>query len=146
MAESTEEPNIDLQESESNNDNLNIKLSNNIEKLDLLDLKADYIDEESPPREEDCINSKDWKEKKKHIFILSSAGKPVYSRYGSEERLVTIFGVMQALVSFIQDSQDVIRSIHAGNLIFVFLLKGPIIVVSVSRTGESEEQLRLQLT
>jgi hypothetical protein len=30
--------------------------------------------------DDDFTNSLEWKEKKKHIFILSSAGKPVYSR------------------------------------------------------------------
>ena len=67
-------------------------------------------------------------------------------RYGSEDRLVTLFGVMQALVSFIQDGQDMIRSIHAGNCVVVFLIKGPIILMSVSRAGESVDQLVLQLT
>jgi len=67
-------------------------------------------------------------------------------RYGNEDKLVTIFGVMQALVSFVQANQDTIRSIHAGNSKFVFLIKGPIILVSVSRTTESVSQLVLQLT
>ena len=26
------------------------------------------------------VNDKEWKEHKKHIFILSEAGKPIYSR------------------------------------------------------------------
>jgi len=30
----------------------------------------------------DCSNDKEWREKEKHVFILSSAGKPIYSRYG----------------------------------------------------------------
>lgn len=67
-------------------------------------------------------------------------------RYGTEDKLVTIFGVMQALVSFVQTNQDTIRSIHTGNSKFVFLIKGPIILVSVSRTTESVSQLVLQLT
>ncbi|GFG32545.1 hypothetical protein Cfor_09047 [Coptotermes formosanus] len=96
--------------------------------------------------EEGCQNP-DWKERKKHVFILSAAGKPIYSRwYGNEDKLVTIFGVMQALVSVVQTNQDTIRSIHAGNSKFVFLIKGPIILVSVSRTTESVSQLVLQLT
>jgi hypothetical protein len=59
---------------------------------------------------------------------------------------VTIFGVMQALVSFVQANQDTIRSVRAGNSKFVFLIKGPVILVSVSRTTESVSQLVLQLT
>ncbi|KAJ9580107.1 hypothetical protein L9F63_004249, partial [Diploptera punctata] len=96
--------------------------------------------------EEEYWQNPEWKERKKHIFILSAAGKPIYSRYGSEDKLVTMFGVMQALVSFVQASQDTIRSIRAGSTKFVFLIKGPIILVSVSRTTESVSQLVLQLT
>ncbi|XP_039276039.1 protein SAND-like [Nilaparvata lugens] len=95
--------------------------------------------------EDDILLVPEWKEKKKHIFILSSAGKPIYSRHGSEDRLVTLFGVMQALVSFVQDSQDTIQSIKAGNVTIAFLIKGPIILVSVSRIGESVDHMRLQL-
>ncbi|XP_063238833.1 vacuolar fusion protein MON1 homolog A isoform X2 [Bacillus rossius redtenbacheri] len=96
--------------------------------------------------DEENWQNPEWKSRKKHVFILSSAGKPIYSRFGNEDKLVTIFGVMQALVSFVQASQDTIRSIHAGNSKFVFLVKGPIILVSVSRTAESISQLVLQLT
>ncbi|RZF41539.1 hypothetical protein LSTR_LSTR000253 [Laodelphax striatellus] len=95
--------------------------------------------------EEDILLVPEWKEKRKHIFILSSAGKPIYSRHGSEDKLVTLFGVMQALVSFVQDSQDTIHSIQAGNVTIAFLTKGPIILVSVSRTGESVNNMKLQL-
>lgn len=52
---------------------------------------------------------------------------------------------MQTLVSFIQSSDDCIQSIHAGNTHFVFLVKKPLILVTVSKTRESESQLRIQL-
>lgn len=96
--------------------------------------------------EPDPLKCKTWLAQKKHIFVLSQAGKPIYSRHSSEDKLVTVMGVMQALVSFVQDGNDMIRSIHAGNTNFVFLLKGPLILVSVSKTCESVPQLVLQLT
>ncbi|XP_046662183.1 vacuolar fusion protein MON1 homolog A isoform X1 [Homalodisca vitripennis] len=117
------------------NDKAVVNVSNVIDENDLESLQID----------EDFMNNTEWKEKDKHIFILSSAGKPVYSRYGSEDRLVTLFGVMQALVSFVQDSDDVIQSIHAGDCVIVFLIKGPIILVAVSQIYESVDQLSLQL-
>lgn len=40
------------------------------------------------------------------MFILSLAGKPIYSRYGNEDKLASIMGVMQALVSFVEDDKD----------------------------------------
>ncbi|XP_044737373.1 vacuolar fusion protein MON1 homolog A [Chrysoperla carnea] len=92
------------------------------------------------------IEDEEWLQKEKHVFILSSAGKPIYSRYGNEDKLVTIFGVMQALVSFIQIENDLIRSIHAGNMKYVFLVKGPLILVCVARSSDSVTQIILQLT
>jgi hypothetical protein len=58
---------------------------------------------------------------------------------------VTLFGVMQALVSFVQDSDDSIRSIRIGGTIIVFLLKTPLILVCVSNMGESVAQIQTQL-
>ena len=58
-----------------------------------------------------------------------------FFRYGNEEKLVTVFGVMQALVSFIThgDEPDLLRSISAGDRKFVFLVKEHVILVAVSR-------------
>lgn len=55
-----------------------------------------------------------WRMHRKHVFVLSEAGKPVYSRYGSEEALSSTMGVMMALVSFLEAEKNAIRSIHAG--------------------------------
>jgi len=55
------------------------------------------------------VSSPTWYGRRKHVFILSQSGKPVYSRYGSEEKLVNLFGIMQALVSIIEDSKDELR-------------------------------------
>lgn len=100
-----------------------------------------------PPSEnsEDLLDVPDWQNKDKHVFILSTSGKPIYSRFGSEDKLVTVFGVMQALVSFVQSSNDTIRAINAGDTKFVFLVQEPLILVIVSKTKESEKQLTLQL-
>lgn len=55
-------------------------------------------------------------------------------------------GVMQALVSFVQQSGDTIRSIHAGDKKFVFLHRMPLILVAVSTTKASVPQILSQLT
>ncbi|KAF9924766.1 Vacuolar fusion protein mon1b [Linnemannia zychae] len=86
-----------------------------------------------------------WTEHRKHFFILSSAGKPIYARYGDESRISSYMGVIQALISFYADNDDTLRCINAGEHRFVFLLKTPLYLVCVSRTGESESQLRDQL-
>ncbi|KAJ8934547.1 hypothetical protein NQ314_013288 [Rhamnusium bicolor] len=93
----------------------------------------------------DLEHNKEWTSKRKHVFVLSSAGKPIYSRYGNEDRLAWLFGVMQTLVSFVQYDDDCIKSIHAGDTHFVFLVKKPLILVAVSKTQESVFQLSSQL-
>ncbi|XP_070535609.1 vacuolar fusion protein MON1 homolog A-like [Ptychodera flava] len=105
--------------------------------------KVDSVDREQ--LDED-VQSAEWKSHKKHIFILSEAGKPIYSRYGAEDRLVTLMGVMQALVSFVQADKNSIRSITAGDHKFIFLVRLPLILVAVSSTQESPQQLIVQLT
>ncbi|KAF9978867.1 Vacuolar fusion protein mon1b [Actinomortierella ambigua] len=86
-----------------------------------------------------------WISHRKHFFILSSAGKPIYARYGDESRISSYMGVIQAIISFFADNDDSIRCIHAGVHKFVFLLKPPLYLLCVSRSGESESQLRDQL-
>lgn len=94
----------------------------------------------------DYFQDPEWLNQREHIFVLSSAGKPIYSLHGSEDKLATLYGVMQALVSVVQETQDVIKSIHAMGVKFVFLVKGPLILVAVSRRSLSVQQMQLQLT
>lgn len=65
-------------------------------------------------KEEEDVTMDAWRMHRKHVFVLSEAGKPVYSRYGSEEALSSTMGVMMALVSFLEAEKNAIRSIHAG--------------------------------
>lgn len=67
-------------------------------------------------------------------------------RYGNEDKLAGLCGVIQALVSVAKDSEnDSIRSIHTPTCTIVFLATGPLILASVSKTNENETQLSLQL-
>ncbi|XP_058641531.1 vacuolar fusion protein MON1 homolog A isoform X2 [Onychostoma macrolepis] len=95
-------------------------------------------------RNED-IMSESWRQHRKHVFVLSEAGKPIYSRYGNEEALASTMGVMMALVSFVQAGGNMIRSIFSDEHTVVFLQKGPLVFVSVSATRQSEQQLRSEL-
>ncbi|KAJ3092649.1 Vacuolar fusion protein mon1b [Quaeritorhiza haematococci] len=89
--------------------------------------------------------SRGWSQHKRHFFVLSSAGKPIYSRYGDESKLSSLMGVIQAIVSFFESEDDTIRSITAGSHKFVFSIKGPLYMLAVSSAGEPEAQLREQL-
>lgn len=66
---------------------------------------------------------------------------PPDARYGKEDKLVNLFGIMQALVSFVQDDRDNLRSIVAGRHKFVFACRGPLVFVSVAQEGQSETQV-----
>lgn len=95
--------------------------------------------------EYDYLHDSEWINQRCQVFILSSAGKPVYSLHGSEEKLITMFGLLQALVSVVQSSDDSIRSISCGNSKFVFLVKNPLILVAVNKSKRSEQQILNQL-
>lgn len=72
-------------------------------------------------RDED-VTADSWRQHRKHVFVLSEAGKPIYSRYGSEEALSSTMGVMMALVSFVQSGDNIIRSVYSGESISVFFI------------------------
>ncbi|XP_053959622.1 vacuolar fusion protein MON1 homolog A [Anastrepha ludens] len=95
---------------------------------------------------DDYMHDSIWLGQKKHIFILSEAGKPIYSLHGNEDKLATLFGVIQALVSFVQHGQDAITSIHARGIKFVFLTRNTLTLVAASRTNMSVPQLQHQLS
>ncbi|XP_073397367.1 vacuolar fusion protein MON1 homolog B-like isoform X5 [Dendrobates tinctorius] len=99
----------------------------------------------TPVQREEDVTAESWRTKRKHVFVLSEAGKPIYSRYGNEEALSSTMGVMMALVSFVQSGNNSIRSIHSDKQKVVFLQQGPLVLVSVSRAPQSEEQLRKEL-
>jgi hypothetical protein len=84
-------------------------------------------------------------ESAKNIFILTSSGKPVYAQHGNEEDLVNMFGLMQAMISIVQSSQDLIRCITTVDKKIVFLLRNTLFFIAVSSTGEPENVLLRQL-
>ncbi|KAF8419469.1 trafficking protein Mon1-domain-containing protein [Tirmania nivea] len=111
---------------------------------------ANEEDEESSDEERDKGMSDEarisrWRGRKKHFFILSGAGKPVYSRHGNEsgteQMLVSGYmGVIQTIISFFHDSGggsggsgDSLRSFVAGKCKFVIVKEEGAVI---SRCGE----------
>ncbi|CAH2312527.1 vacuolar fusion MON1 homolog A [Pelobates cultripes] len=86
-----------------------------------------------------------WFQHQKHVFVISEAGKPVYSRYRSEEVLSSTAGVMMALVSFLETEKNAIRSIHADGYKVVFVRRSPLVLVSVYHTLQSELEIAQEL-
>ncbi|CAI5767021.1 Vacuolar fusion protein MON1 homolog [Podarcis lilfordi] len=96
-------------------------------------------------KEEEDVAMDAWRMHQKHVFVLSEAGKPVYSRYGSEEALSSTMGVMMALVSFLEAQKNSIRSIHADGYKVVFVRRSPLVLVAVAQTRQSEQEIAQEL-
>ncbi|KFK32300.1 hypothetical protein AALP_AA6G224500 [Arabis alpina] len=86
-----------------------------------------------------------WRKRKKHFFILSNSGKPIYSRYGDEHKLAGFSATLQAIISFVENGGDRVNLVKAGIHQVVFLVKGPIYLVCISCTDETYDFLRGQL-
>ncbi|KAE8442300.1 Vacuolar fusion protein mon1 [Mollisiaceae sp. DMI_Dod_QoI] len=86
-----------------------------------------------------------WKSKLKHYLILSSAGKPIYSRHGDQNLINGYIGIIQTIISFFQGSKDPLMGFTAGSTRFIVSTDGPLYFVAISKLGESDAQLRAQL-
>ncbi|KAJ4365802.1 Vacuolar fusion protein mon1 [Neocucurbitaria cava] len=86
-----------------------------------------------------------WRAKLKHFLILSSAGKPIYSRHGDDQLITNYIGVVQTIISFYQSTNDTLRGFTAGDVRFVVMSKGPLNLVAITRLPENDSQLRAQL-
>lgn len=87
----------------------------------------------------------EWRSRLKHFIILSSAGKPIYSRHGDDQLISHYVGVVQTIISFYQDASDILRGFTAGGVRFVILTKAPLYLIAISCLEESDAQLRSQL-
>lgn len=103
--------------------------------------------EEIPP--ENDLNDEErltqWRSKLKHYMILSSAGKPIWSRHGDLSLINSSMGVVQTIISFYEGMKNSLQGFTAGNARFVVATEGPLYFVAISKLGESDIQLRDQL-
>lgn len=81
----------------------------------------------------------------KNIFIFTSSGKPIYAKSGDEDDLITTFGLLQAVISIVLNSGDVMKTITAGDRTITFLLRHSLYFVIVSSTQENGSILLKQL-
>ncbi|MCJ1295463.1 Vacuolar fusion protein mon1 [Xylographa carneopallida] len=109
--------------------------SREFDELDELDSSGD--------NEEELLNL--WRSKRKHFLILSSAGKPIYNRHGDDNLISGYIGVIQTIISFYEGAQDQLSSFSAGSARFVIMTRGPLYLVAISKLGENDVQLRVQL-
>jgi hypothetical protein len=86
-----------------------------------------------------------WRARRKHFFVFSAAGKPIYSRYGDETALAGFTASLAALAAFVADRGDALRSVATPTHTLAFLARGPLTLACVCATGEPEPLLRRQL-
>ena len=78
-------------------------------------------------------------------MILSAAGKPIYIRHGNDNLVSGQIGVLQTFISFFERSDDQLKGFSAGQARLVILSRNPLYLVAISKLGESDSQLRVQL-
>ncbi|KAL6356534.1 hypothetical protein LRP88_10135 [Fusarium phalaenopsidis] len=115
------------------------------DKLTEFDHEFDPIQEDDNDDSGDEDKLRIWKSKLKHYLILSSAGKPIWSRHGDLSLINSSMGVVQTIISFYEGAKNPLQAFSAGDTRFVISTEGPLYFVAISKLGESDAQLRAQL-
>ncbi|KAJ4197752.1 Vacuolar fusion protein mon1 [Fusarium falciforme] len=115
------------------------------DKLTEFDHEFDPIQDDDNDDSGDEDKLRIWKSKLKHYLILSSAGKPIWSRHGDLSLINSSMGVVQTIISFYEGAKNPLQAFSAGDTRFVISTEGPLYFVAISKLGESDAQLRAQL-
>ena len=78
-------------------------------------------------------------------MIFTYAARPIFTKFGDENKLSAFIGVISAFISNFQRLGETLDYFIAGDYTFVFLLCGPIYLVCISNTGEAVSSLKTQL-
>ncbi|CAK7892281.1 vacuolar fusion protein Mon1p [[Candida] anglica] len=88
-------------------------------------------------------DSEAFHDKFKHVFILSSAGKPIYSMNGSDDVILGYMGLITTVVStFKEVSHEEIKSITYNDVKIVVMNKDPLIFVTITKLGYEKMESR----
>ena len=87
--------------------------------------------------------------KKKQFYVFTSAGKPVWTRYGDEADLTTFIGSVTAILynfqQYYRGESDYLRYIKTKDVTIVFLCTQALYYVCVCKKLESIEAIYQQL-
>lgn len=86
-----------------------------------------------------------WKVKKKHFLILSAAGKPIYTRHGSDAIISSYVGIIQTIISAYESWENPLKTFATKDTRFVILSQTNLFLVAISSLPENDSQLRTQL-
>lgn len=83
----------------------------------------------------------------KNFFIMSNAGKPIFTMHRDDKKTIPLAGIINTIVNYFQVNQQAeIKTVYLRNTgqKFAFLNKGPIIIMIYSNLGESFKVLQDQ--
>ena len=90
-------------------------------------------------------------EQKRHYFIMTEGGTPIYSRYGDEIQNCSLLATFSAIITKFtifnneKNSQEKLNYISNDNSIIAFLKKGKIVFIALSNKTDSLSFLYSQL-
>ena len=90
-------------------------------------------------------DSQNWAQQELHLFIVTDAGKPVYSRYGTVQKLSPILCTCVAILGHMESLHEELNHFRAGSHTFVFLPKSPFVFIAVSKSSLPVSYLFKQL-
>ena len=163
-------------ESKEDNQKLNHKIidENNIEELIGVENESEQIynqeekensdDEDEPEYSKNDIEAlylrtktnktmkiEQFYEQKRHYFIMTEGGTPIYSRYGDEIKNCSLLATFSAIITKFtifnneKNSQEKLNYICNDNSIIAFLKKGKIVFIALSNKTDSISFLYSQL-
>lgn len=92
-------------------------------------LDDDFIEKKVLP-----LKSDDFHGKLKHFFILSTAGKPIYTLNGTDEAILAYMGLITTVVASYQEKiKSEFVHIRQDGLMLVVLNKSPLLLVAISK-------------
>lgn len=127
------------------------ELMQSMRSLDLMP-RSHAVSNEIPSIFESCITEPEAAPllQEKQFFIISSAGKPIYSMHGQDELVMGLMGIVHTVINYFKLHDTKIHSIvnSTSDCVkqkFVFLDKSPIILMAMSTREESTNDLLQQL-
>ena len=90
-------------------------------------------------------------QKKRHFFIMTEGGKPIYSRYGDAIENSTIFATLSAIITKytifnnIDDKKEELNVISNSKNLIVFNKKSSLIFIALSKKNDRVSLLKSQL-
>ena len=107
--------------------------------LGLVELQDVRCFEENP-------NEEAWTNHDRHFFIITDSARPVYCRYGNEVTITPLLCTVVALTGqLVRDGNQKLRTVHAGDRVFVFYLPFPFIFCAVSSANVPESIILKEL-